>query len=114
MPNVTKLLRQMIWLMTITVFCQTQAQGGDTSKSEHRVIELTDGNFEVLTKATSESESKSPWLLLFKGDKCPHCERIKPEFEFLSNDDDLEKLGFSFGRVDVPTNPLSSTRFSIR
>ena len=55
------------------------------------------------------------WFILFKGNACPHCERMKPIFEELANDNELRNdYGISFGRVDVPTNLLLSSRFSIR
>jgi len=76
------------------------------------VIDLTDATFELDTKASSGTSS---WFLLFKGNSCPHCDRVKPIFEELAEDRDLlNQHGISFGRVDVPSNVLTSSRFSIR
>jgi len=61
------------------------------------------------------SSGTSSWFLLFKGNSCPHCDRVKPIFEELAEDRDLlNQHGISFGRVDVPSNVLTSSRFSIR
>jgi len=79
------------------------------------VVELTDYNFETNTQASTSSHSSGSWFLLFKSNSCGHCERVKPTFEELAKDEELvNTLGISFGRVDVPSSSLTSTRFSIR
>lgn len=77
------------------------------------VVELNDSNFEHLTQASTGMTTGS-WFVLFKGDKCPHCVNVKPEFEKLAEDEDLRDKGIVLGRVDVPSSLLTSSRFSIK
>lgn len=52
--------------------------------------------------------------MFFKAAKCPHCKKMAPELEELSNDEELKELGIVFASVDVPSNRATSTRFGIR
>ena len=53
-------------------------------------------------------------LILFKAKQCPHCKRMAPDFEKLSDDEDLKRAGIAVTSIDVPTNRASTIRFSIR
>jgi len=107
-----------LMILPLVLFVLLGTTHGNANDNLHdnarTVIELTDGNFELKTQASSGSMTAS-WFLLFKGDACPHCERISPLFDELSTDDELQQTyGVLFGQVDVPTNSLTSSRFSIR
>lgn len=54
------------------------------------------------------------WFVFCKAQQCPHCERIYPEFEALSQDEELSENGIVFATVDVPSNRATATRFDIR
>uniref|UniRef100_A0A7S4JBV4 Thioredoxin domain-containing protein n=1 Tax=Odontella aurita TaxID=265563 RepID=A0A7S4JBV4_9STRA len=59
-------------------------------------------------------ESSTNLLLLFKANKCPHCQRMAPDYEKLSEDDDLKGNDVTLATIDVPSNRGSSIRFGIR
>jgi thiol-disulfide isomerase/thioredoxin len=77
------------------------------------IVELTDATFEHETQASTGMTTGS-WFVFFKAQQCPHCERIYPEFEALSQDEELSENGIVFATVDVPSNRATATRFDIR
>ena len=54
------------------------------------------------------------WLVLFKAAQCAHCQKIMPEFEKLSQDEELKERGIVLATIDVPSNSATSTRLGIR
>lgn len=71
-------------------------------------VTVTDSTFDEML------EESGSVLLLFKANKCPHCRRMAPDFEQLSEDGDLDGLGVTVATIDVPSNRGSSIRFGIR
>jgi thiol-disulfide isomerase/thioredoxin len=61
---------------------QTSTQDVVTDGLVHKLVELTDDNFEELTW----THTPSTWLVMFKTDSCGICKKALPEFEKLSID----------------------------
>mmetsp|Transcript_2408 Transcript_2408/g.3578 ORF Transcript_2408/g.3578 Transcript_2408/m.3578 type:complete len:209 (+) Transcript_2408:126-752(+) len=95
------------WSLTCLFFIVTSTVSGVP------VTTLTDSNFELETQAISISNEKT-WLILFKADNCPHCQAAMPEFNKLSEDEELDEANILLGTVNVPTNRKVSSRFLIR
>jgi len=72
------------------------------------IVTLTDSTFDEIL------ESSDSLLVLFKANKCPHCKRMAPAYDLLSQDEDLKSHGVTVASIDVPTNRGSSIRFGIR
>eukprot|EP00567_Pseudictyota_dubia_P007389 CAMPEP_0197439120 /NCGR_PEP_ID=MMETSP1175-20131217/5929_1 /TAXON_ID=1003142 /ORGANISM="Triceratium dubium, Strain CCMP147" /LENGTH=210 /DNA_ID=CAMNT_0042968961 /DNA_START=46 /DNA_END=678 /DNA_ORIENTATION=- len=72
-------------------------------------VTVTDSTFDDVLES-----SGSNLLVLFKANKCPHCQRMMPDYESLSDDADLEGHGVTLAIVDVPSNNGASLRFGIR
>ena len=77
------------------------------------VVFLNDKSFEHLTQASTGMTTGS-WLLFFKASKCPHCRKLQPIFERLSEDEELIDRGVVLGTVDITDSPITANRFVIR
>lgn len=71
-----------------------------------RVIEVTDDNFDALTKdgAPLFLDIYAPW--------CSHCQRLEPVWRALASE--LKPHGVAVGRVDGTRNPVLRARFAVR
>lgn len=54
------------------------------------------------------------WLIVFKAARCPHCAKLQPEFERLSDDEDMLERGVVLGEVNIMESPNTANRFMIR
>jgi len=77
------------------------------------IVELNDSNFEHQTQASTGMTTGS-WFVLFKAERCAHCRKAMPEFQRLSNDEELLEKGIIMATVDVPSSRRTSVRFGIR
>jgi thiol-disulfide isomerase/thioredoxin len=82
-----------------------------TSKAE--VVYLTDENFEHQTQASTGMTTGS-WLIFFKAKRCPHCNKLMPHYESLSQDEELMERGIVLAMMDVNDCPAVMNRFMIR
>lgn len=82
-----------------------------TSKAE--VVQLNDATFEHQTQASTGMTTGS-WLVLFKAKRCPHCNKLMPEYEKLSQDEQILERGIVLSTVDVMDSPHITNRFMIR
>jgi len=77
------------------------------------ISELSDATFEHETQASTGVTTGS-WLIFFKAARCPHCQKLQPHLNRLSEDHDLFDRGIVLGSVDVLGNRGVSVRFGIR
>ena len=77
------------------------------------VVDLIDDNFEHETQASTGMTTGS-WWVLFKADRCGHCQALMPHFEKLSVDAEDLFPSVVFATVDVPSNRGTTVRFGIR
>ncbi len=77
------------------------------------VVTLDDKTFEHQTQASTGMTTGS-WLVLFKTARCPHCAKLQPEFDRLSEDEELMERGVVLATVDIGVNPSTANRFMIR
>jgi len=77
------------------------------------VVHLRDDNFEHQTQASTGMTTGS-WLVLFKAKKCPHCNKLMPDFELLSQDEEILENGIVLSTVDVTESPHVTNRFQVR
>ena len=83
------------------------------SNSSAEIVSLSDETFEHQTQASTGMTTGS-WLVLFKAKNCPHCQKLLPEYEKLSEDEELMERGVVLGTVDITGSPKTSNRFMIR
>lgn len=70
-----------------------------------------------MTDATFDEDLDSAggnMLVLFKAEQCGHCKRMAPDYERLSEDDDVRASGVTVAAIDVPRNRQSTVRFGVR
>jgi len=82
-----------------------------TASCKAEIVELTDATFEHQTQASTGMTTGS-WFVLFKAEQCGLCKKVRPEFEQLSEDEDIPGY-INFAVVDVPGNLRTSSRFDI-
>mmetsp|Transcript_6435 Transcript_6435/g.9424 ORF Transcript_6435/g.9424 Transcript_6435/m.9424 type:complete len:205 (+) Transcript_6435:147-761(+) len=92
-----------ILLLLATVLSSTNAE----------VVELNDATFEHQTQASTGMTTGS-WLILFKATRCPHCAKLQPLYEELSQDEELLERGIVLGTVNIMESPTTANRFMIR
>lgn len=76
-------------------------------------MSLDDESFEHQTQASTGMTTGS-WLIVFKAARCPHCAKLQPEFERLSEDEDMLEKGMVLGEVNIMESPNTANRFMIR
>jgi Thioredoxin domain-containing protein len=81
--------------------------------SNGEIVSLNDATFEHQTQASTGMTTGS-WLLFFKATKCPHCQKLEPEYERLSLDEELMEQGVVLGTVNIMESPKTANRFMIR
>lgn len=81
--------------------------------SKGEVVTLTDDTFEHQTQASTGMTTGS-WLIFFKAQRCPHCNKLMPQYEDLSNDEELLERGIVLATLDVKDCPRVMNRFMIR
>lgn len=74
---------------------------------------LNDATFEHQTQASTGMTTGS-WLVLFKAQRCPHCNKLMPIYEKLSEDEEILEKGFVLSTVDIMDSPVTANRFLIR
>jgi len=85
----------------------------NVSPTNGEIMKLDDGTFEHETQSSTGMTTGS-WLIFFKAARCPHCQKLLPHLERLSEDQDLYEQGIVLGSVDVLGNRGVSVRFGIR
>ncbi|SBT39626.1 thioredoxin-related protein, putative [Plasmodium ovale wallikeri] len=97
MAKITKSLI-LILFSTLLTLCYSQ------------VVELTDKNFESLTKISSGGENPESWFIKFYAPWCSHCKAMIKTWVDLAN----ELSGkVNVGKIDVTTNAKTRKRFNI-
>jgi len=88
---------------------ESSSKNGKTSQ----VVDLTVGNFEHLTQATTGATT-GDWFVKFYAPWCGHCKTLAPIWEEVA--EELASMGSSVNvaKVDVPKNENLSHRFSIK
>ena len=81
--------------------------------SSAEVVLLNDEIFEHQTQASTGMTTGS-WLVFFKAERCPHCNKLMPEYEKLSEDEELVEQGIVLSVMDVASCPVTMNRFLIR
>jgi len=74
---------------------------------------LTDKNFEHVTDALS-SQTTVSMFVMFKLERCAHCERMLPEYGRLSRDELIRQNDIAVAVVDASSNKGLAMRFGIR
>ena len=77
------------------------------------VVPLNDATFEHQTQASTGMTTGS-WLVFFKAKRCPHCNKLMPHYEKLSQDEDILERGILLSTLDVADSPHTTNRFMIR
>mmetsp|Transcript_2006 Transcript_2006/g.2728 ORF Transcript_2006/g.2728 Transcript_2006/m.2728 type:complete len:209 (-) Transcript_2006:281-907(-) len=81
--------------------------------STGEIVSLNDATFEHQTQASTGMTTGS-WLVFFKATRCPHCNKLMPEYVKLSEDEEVVEKGIVLSTVDVNNSPRVSNRFMIR
>jgi thiol-disulfide isomerase/thioredoxin len=97
------LLSSLILTILLTLF----------QKSNGEIVPLNDATFEHQTQASTGMTTGS-WLLFFKATRCPHCQKLEPEYERLSHDEELMEQGVVLGTINIMESPKTANRFMIR
>lgn len=103
-----------IFSILVTLFLSVR---GDSSLSADsaNVIELTDGNFEHLTQA-STGQTTGKWFVFFSSPRCPHCTSLHPKWRTLAEELSTEHSDSSvlIASVDITKSPELAQRFNIK
>ena len=102
------LFKNLSLLFTLLFFITTTI---DQIKAE--VVNLNDTTFEHQTQASTGMTTGS-WLVFFKAQRCPHCNKLMPQYEKLSSDEELLEKGIVLAAMDVKDCPHVMNRFMIR
>lgn len=94
------------FVLTILVTLFKNSIGGE-------IVSLNDATFEHQTQASTGMTTGS-WLLFFKATRCPHCQKLEPEYELLSRDEELMEQGVVLGTINIMESPKTANRFMIR